>query len=202
MAQVTKEDQHDKIRRSCWDFALHSYAKSYLYSRRTRVIGTRQKIITFLGFFMPMLVGAWILGYGEQWDIFQTIKYVAIAILIVQLGFSLWSLIDGWDDENKYSIESTLDNRNLYNQFIDLANLPPPELLTFKTKYDLIVQNNKGRQSQDEKHPLSEREKRRGMRYALKKLQRPCVVCKIVPNDMSSTNCPVCGNFNLKYIFR
>lgn len=191
-----EEDNFNKLRLECWDDALHSFGTGYLYSLRGEDLKRKLKIIDFIGVVTPASVGGVALGYGLYPSILAFTIPIAVLVGIVQLIFSIWSITSGWSSLYPNYLESVIENAALAIEYENLAKFPPNggfnELKIEKEKIDIKRAN---RDKQDNKNPLSEKEKRKGMRWALRKYQRACAGCNIVPVSMESTKCNVCGNF-------
>lgn len=194
--QLDNEDPHDKLRKAIWDQALHTYAISYLFTRKKIQVSKNLRNLTFLGIVIPLFVGAFILNYGKSSKLLDFVIYWVLSPLaLIQLVMSLWSIVAKWTEKSEYYSESSLSNGQLSDEFESLASRPPSDLDELQSKFEKLQIIQRQRDQQDSKYPLSETEKRRGMRYGLRKFQRECVGCKKVPTDMTPTECTVCGNF-------
>ncbi len=194
--QLENEEPHDKLRKEAWTEALHTYAVSYLFNKRKIRVVSWLRIITFLGVLIPVSVGAIVLNYGKEAEMLDLIIFWIVSPLAsIQLVVSLWAIIAKWNEKSEYLTESTISNSQLSDDFKMLGSFPPTELSELMNQFERIQIQKRARDQQDNKYPLSEKEKREGMRYALRKFQRSCVSCGITPVDMKATDCPVCGNF-------
>lgn len=189
------EDIHDKLRKDCWDKALHSFAISYLFGIRQKKLRQKLTVVTFLGIITPLLVGAIVSSYGAESNIFNWAIWILTPISIFQLVISTWSLVAKWNDTSEYLTESIISNSSLSEKYQQLAKFPPENSGNLKTEFDMINIENSQREQQDNKYPLTEKEQRRGMRFALRQFERKCVGCEQIPRSMESSDCPVCGKF-------
>lgn len=190
-------DEADAVRRRCWDGALHAYATSYIFQRRARTLGTKLNWITYVGFVVPMIVGLLVLSYGHFKSL-PTIIAVAAALVSAQVVVSLWSVIGGWVAGYSYAAASAAANSGLARRYEELASNPPETLSGLRQEYEKLAIRDEDRQEQDYQQAVKESEKRMGMRAALRKYQRACVVCGEVPTTMRATDCGVCGKFRYR----
>jgi mobilome CxxCx(11)CxxC protein len=147
-----------------------------------------------MGFLVPILIGGLVLSYGHFKSL-PTVIAVASAFAIFQTIVSLWSVIGGWVTGYAYATASAADNAVLAKRYIDLATRRVEDLLVLRHEYEKLAIRDEARQDQDYQQGVSETEKRRGLRAALRQYQRECVGCSKVPLSMESTDCDVCGKF-------
>lgn len=193
--KLDDENLHDKLRIESWNNALHTYGTAYIYNKRNRGLRNRLKWITFLGIIVPILIGAVATGYGIESEYLKVIILITTPISIVQLIISTWSLIAKWNDTSEYYTETSISNNDLSANYVDLAKYPPPKEEDLKNELEKINIKKGQRDIQDSKYSLLEKEKREGMRYALRKFRRECVGCNETPTSMNSTECEICGKF-------
>lgn len=185
------------LRTQCWDDALNSYATSYIFQRRARVLKVRLQWITYVGFAVPMIVGLLVLAYGHLKSL-PVIAATAAAIGIAQAAFSLWSIVGGWVDGYSYALTSSSANDLLAARYSRLASSPPEDLKEFQQQYRLLEVEDAARTEQDYQQGIAEAEKHMGMRAALRKYQRACAACNEIPTTMRPTSCGVCGEFKYR----
>lgn len=190
-----QNDEYDNLRQDCWNDALHSFGTSYIYSKRSRKIGKLLKLNNFLGIIVPVVIGGIVTSYNVSAVALEIILIIAAPISVLQLILSLLSLTNKWDDSYSYYLESINDNGQLSNDYTNLAKYPPQEKSDLKMKKDIINIKYQIRNTNDTKYPLTDEEKREGMKYSLRNFRRSCAGCNETPTDMKSTNCGVCGNF-------
>ncbi len=191
---------YNKLRSKCWDSAFHSYGYQYIFDRRSSCYSKLLNIIKVLGIIVPAFIGITALGYGLRNELLQHALDIAIPITIVQFIFSTFAVIYKWDDELTYSFESSQSHNNLHRRFKRIAEFPPGDYLNFKIDFELIDEELNSRLQQDSKHLIKDKERRKGMRFALRQNMKQCAYCKFIPSDMISTDCPVCGQFDTKII--
>jgi mobilome CxxCx(11)CxxC protein len=185
----------DEHRRDCWDQAIYAFGTAHIFERRLVSARKKLRVLTFLGVLVPVAVGGIVVSFFgiEALRPFLSWLIVAAGILgTIQLSFTLWALVAKWDDIATYAASSSSENRRLAARFEELGRMP---LTDFEVQYQLLKADNTRRQEADIQQGISEAEKRMITRAGLRQYQRPCVECKTVPRDMTSTNCPVCGNF-------
>lgn len=189
------KEQYDCLRQDAWNNALHSYGYGYLYALRSQNLNRKLNIITFLGIVIPILIGGIVTTYGLTSPILKYLLIITAPLSIIQLVISVWSIVANWNTSYAYYLETSLDNYNISSNFEKIGKYPPQSVKDLKTEMDKIIALRENREKQDNKYPLNEIEKRRGMRYALRKFKRSCAGCNIIPINMDSTNCGVCGKF-------
>lgn len=192
---MNKENKHNKIRKKCWDRALHSFGKAYLFDKRVLKYSRYVNLLKVFGIVTPIAIGATALGYGFNASILKYVITIAIPISVVQLIFSVFAVVFKWDDELSYSLEASQDYNYISISFKKLGSLPPDSNEELEKKFDVLKERHQARSQQDAKHRIKEWELRKGMRYALREFQKECTGCNTVPKSMKSTDCPVCGNF-------
>lgn len=197
VASETAINEALALRMQCWDDALNSYATSYIFQRRARILKTRLQWITYIGFVVPMIVGLLVLAYGHFKSL-PVIVATAAAIGIAQAAFSLWSIVGGWVDGYSYALTSSSANDLLAARYSRLASNPPEDLREFHQQYQLLAVEDSARTEQDYQQGVAETEKHMGMRAALRKYQRACAGCNEVPTTMKPTSCGVCGDYRYR----
>lgn len=185
----------EKVLQDCWDEALHAFGTAYIYSKKSKVIGRYLKAVNFLGIIVPVTIGGIVTSYNLSPETLNTILILAAPFSVIQLILSILSLNNKWDDMYSYYLESTNDNSQLSNDYKNLAKYPPDELKELKSKKELIDVKYSIRNTNDTKYILSLKEKREAMKYSLRNFQRSCAGCKVIPIDMISTDCGICGQF-------
>jgi len=198
----TEQDRYNKLRKSSWDNAVHTFGLSYVFDKKAQRHSLFTNLLKIFGIVVPVTIGATASGYGLQSEILKSVIALAIPLTIMQLIFSVLAVVKKWDDELAYSYEASQDLTLLSDEFKKLGNLPPVEFLELNQKYDLLNTRFKARSQQNSKHNIKEWELRLGMRYALREFQRKCVGCQTVPLSMDSTDCEVCGKFDKSIYYK
>jgi len=188
-------EQEKKLRTEAWNDSFHTFGKGYIFDKRAEKFSKNINLLKVFGIVTPIAVGATAIGYGHDAEILKSLIAFAIPILIIQLVFSVFTVIFRWDKELAYAYEASQDYNNLSSSFKKLGNLPPSEYENLEKSLDVLKTRYQARSEQDAKHSIREWELRKGMRYALRQFRRECVACKIIPESMESTDCNVCGKF-------
>lgn len=186
---------YNQNRSDCWNSALHSFGYGYLYSIEANKIRKVLKFNTFLGIIIPIVIGGVVTSFGLD---FKYISYLLIAasiLSIIQLVLSTFILSYNLEDKFSYYLESSSDNYRLADDYEKLGKYPPNNLSDLQNEIDKVNIRRNNRDNSDNKYTLPDKSKRRGMRYSLRKFRRECAGCRIIPTDMSPTNCGVCGKF-------
>jgi len=189
------EDLYDKMRKELWNSAFHSYGTAYIYGQRAKAIEKRLTLITFLGIVVPIIVGGIVTSYGTESSVLKYAIIAAAPLSLIQLIISVWSIVDKWNEKSSYFLESQIDNFSYSDRFQSLAKFPPQTYEELKTETEKIGLQKQNRDIQDSKYSLTDAEKRKGMRFALRKFRRECTGCNQIPKSMESTDCDICGKF-------
>lgn len=182
-------------RRDCADSALKCHGTAYIFEKRAAKIRTKVITLSFLGIAAPASVGAIIGTYNLDIKDIQLFLFIAGTIAIIQLIFSIWSLVSGWDRNLSYYLESKAANYRLASQYDRLSKTTTLSPHDFEVEFQVLHREAEFRANLDNQHDITDKEKRMGMRYGLRQYQRPCVGCKQTPTTMKATDCGICGNF-------
>nr|WP_315200594.1 mobilome CxxCx(11)CxxC protein [uncultured Flavobacterium sp.] len=190
----TAETRIENIRIECHENKFHCYGKSYIYGERVNRYERRLRFINFIGLAVPLMFGGFVLTYGGDYITNLSI-YLAGPVLLIQLLLSAFALVFKWDDELAYSLEATRDHNLLSQDFKTLGQFPPVGVDELTIRYNILNEKLKSRNEQDVKHDLSNKERIKGMRWALREFSKTCINCNNIPYAMEKTNCPVCGKY-------
>jgi mobilome CxxCx(11)CxxC protein len=188
-------DKPASIRQECWNQALRCFGTAYLFERRARRFRTMLRVLAFAGIAGPAIVGAVVLSFQTDASVLPIILVLAGVLSVAQLIASLWALSAKWDDAHAYASESTSANYRLFGRYRDLARIPPSDAADLERQFELLQAEYRNRSDQDNRQGVTDEEKRRGYRAALRELRRPCPECGNIPASMEPTDCGVCGNF-------
>ncbi len=184
-----------RLRSSAWERALYATGTAHIFEVRARSLRRRLNRLAFAGLVLPVAVGAVVIAYGASVPRLSVVIGIAAALGAVQLIVALWSVVQGWPDSYERATRSLLANQALAQDFESLAKDPPTTVPRLRSQLELLAAKDDGQRQQDHAQDISEREKRMGMRAALLRYDRQCAKCRIVPANMKSTNCGVCGDF-------
>jgi mobilome CxxCx(11)CxxC protein len=183
----------DEQRRLCNDNALHCHGTAYIFERRASSIRWKLRVLSFLGIAVPAAVGAILGTFSLKPEYVKVVGTVAGVLSVTQLVFSIWSLVSHWDTGLSYYLESKSANYRLAADWSQLGNTTIMTDQEFATRLQVLEKESEIRSDLDNRHDISDTEKRTGMRAGLRKYQRPCVQCGNVPKSMKGTDCGVCG---------
>lgn len=187
------EEEYDDIKKDCWEKSFHAKAVSYIYQTRARKISKWLNISKVTGFVIPVLIGG-IVTSSLPPDVLKYTLIITSPIAILQLVAS--TVLTVSNKENNYTeyTKYFIKNNMLCYDFEQLAKFSPPlqDIDIFKSQYNILCEREKGLIDVDD---LSDKEKRMGMRYALRDNNKSCIQCNKIPYSMTPSNCDVCGNF-------
>jgi mobilome CxxCx(11)CxxC protein len=173
---------------------LFAFGTSYVFQHRVVRLGKCLRLLTYAGLLFPLMVGAVALSFGAKFKLLPIAIVIASTILVVQLAVSLWAIIARWVENHAYATESVTANDELARRYDDIMKSSAP-YDQLKAQFDVIRADDQNRRTLDGRQNITEKEKNRGMRAALRNYQQPCATCNIVPISMMPTSCPTCGSF-------
>jgi mobilome CxxCx(11)CxxC protein len=196
---VTESQRYDAIRLNCHERAFTCFGSSYIFQKRGAWYKFLLNTIQAFGILIPLFVGTVVLSYGIGGDILPYLIIGAVGLSTLQFLFSALAFLLKWDQELSYAYEAKASYDNLYRKYKKLGSAPPDTLVSLEKEYDLLELEISFRNNQDTLHEIKEWELRRGMKWSLREYKEQCVGCKITPISKESTDCPVCGNYSIKY---
>ena len=185
----------DKILLDSSDKSFHAFGFSYIYTKRVEKYLFYVNGIKYLGIIVPLIVGALALGYEYKYGILAIAIKIAIPFTVFQLILSVHSIVYKWDDELAYAFEAIEDYNYLYDEYKKLYFIPTVSYSGLYNKYNVLNSRLTSRENQDNKHKITDKELRMGMRYSLREHKKACAGCNIIPVSMKASKCDVCGNF-------
>lgn len=181
-----------ETRKMCWGNAVHTHGSAYIFETRKNKLQKYRRRLLFVGIAVPVFIGGSALTLGSGSKVLPFLVPIGSTLLIVQLVWSVWSLVANWEDRFSYATESTAANYRMASEFERLGSLNPENI---ELRFELLKTENTLRSTQDYAQGVTDKEKRMGMRRALWKYQRECPVCKLIPKDMNPSQCSNCGHF-------
>ena len=185
----------DELRKDCWTKALHAFGTAYIFRIKAEKYKKLTSRLNFFGIAVPLTIGATASGYGFNSDILKWVIVLAAPLTVIQLIFSVAAVVRKWDDELSYSYESASENLEIALRYENLAKYPPSIKSTLENEISKLFIKQEARDKQDDKHSITEKDEKMGMRYALRNYQRKCSSCGDIPTSMTPTSCNICGNF-------
>lgn len=183
----------DDLRKECREKQRYSFGTARIFERRTRRLQLAQKLITFLGLLCPLAVGAIALSFSDSYKDIQPYALAIAGVLgIVQLIFSLWSLVARWDERNSYAVSSLKANTRLTTDFEDLA---AADTIIVERDIPRLRDEYKRQDVEDTAQNITPEEKRFAMRQTLFQYKLQCVTCGQLPTSIKPSKCDTCGNF-------
>ncbi|MDE1495940.1 hypothetical protein KKJ25_13590 [Xenorhabdus bovienii] len=175
-----------------------SYGTSRIFDRRMRSLNWKRKVVTFLGVFVPLMIGGAVLSFGLEASFLPLCIAIAGLASIVQLGFSLWSLVSGWDRSYSDYMASVKENTAIYN----LAGSVRKKIGKLdEAKLEILIDDLTGRFERRESEDLALCVNDKEFRYANREscfyFKKNCHVCKTVPLTLTPGKCACdgCGKF-------
>lgn len=185
----------DRICTESWNRALFAFATATIFEARARRYRVKLRVLSFLGIGVPLLVGGIVLAFGVEYRYIKFVLFVASIVVIIQLIWSLYSLIAGWDDEFGYARVSAVENFDISTKFAELGRQASSPADDLAIHFAVLQARDDGRRANDSTRNLKDKEKRYGHRAGLRHFQRECQCCHKVPESMKASKCDVCGGF-------
>ena len=180
----------------CKRNAVNAFGTATVFERRARRTRRLIRTITFLGVLGPALLGALAGAYGLEWKYLPHVMFVAALIGGGQFILSLWALVWQWDGDLTYALEATSINYRLASAYhsIIISDAGKQQVAQDLAALDAEA---RARSQMDNQAGISDKEKRRGMRAALRHFEMKCVGCEQIPRSLKNTKCEVCGKFGI-----
>ncbi|MBQ0895672.1 hypothetical protein KBX37_21675 [Micromonospora sp. U56] len=194
-----REDLIKAIKVEIWDRAFYASATAAIFGYRAEKLKRRLQLLTFVALAVPIVVGGLALAYGAGFRFLHLAVAIGALVGLVQLVISLWSVVATWVEEYGYSAASLVDNSQIAQELEELAN-EPLELDELRQRYVALKARDTARRAQDYTHGVTDQEKRRGHRSALRDRGRKCAGCGEVPTSIKPSTCGVCGDFKNRAI--
>lgn len=179
----------------CWNRACDCFATAKIFERRALRYRNKLNWLSYLGIAVPAVFGAMVALWGKSVLESSILMFVVAAAGIVQVGMSVFALIHHWAEEHAYSNQSASTNFQLSDEFKLLAPSSLTPTPTTRKEFNRLVARDQAQTSLDNQKHVTDSEKCRGHRYALRQFQRECATCGIEPKDISPTTCKTCGGF-------
>jgi len=179
----------------CWNRACDCFATAKIFEKRALEYRKKLNWLSYLGIGVPAVFGGMALAWGKGVLDNRIVMFVIAIAGIVQIAMSVAALIHHWAEEHAYSNRSASTNFQLSDEFKILAPQsvsPPPN---FQHDLDKLLTRDRSQTTLDNEKHVTDQEKSRGHRHALRQFQRTCAVCNQKPTDMNPTNCKTCGDF-------
>jgi mobilome CxxCx(11)CxxC protein len=177
----------------CWDKALDAKGFSCIYSKRIESVSRLNLWSKVLGILIPVLIGALLTSYYNEKKITDLVIIIATPLSIIQLVLSVYLVLIKSDLKQTTYSNLAAEYSLLNSEFDNLANFPPQVQVEFKSRYDILLERERGIAKSS--ISIKDKELRMGMRYGLREYQRSCAGCNKRPTSMKATECDICGNF-------
>src|ERR1043166_1210526 len=159
-------------RRICAESALRCFGTAYIFERRARSVRRRVRLIAFLGIAAPAALGSTVALVGTKSQYAETAIWLAGIIGALQVAASIWSLVSSWDSDLAYDIESKSENYRLSEELEKLGKATTLTDDEFELEMQLLETQAELRAQLDSRVDVNDKEKRMGLRAALRPFQR------------------------------
>lgn len=195
---MAAEVDTEMLRQKCWDEALQTFGTAYIFEDRARRLRPWLRVQNLLGIGVPALVGGILLTFGDEGWYVQVIFVVGGILLLAELVLSVVAVVMNWEERLYYALDSATANYHLSDELRKLARDPPSSPDKFRCEVEKLQAASQERQRLDYRQYVSDANKRKGMRAALREFERDCSGCGEVPSSMEPTECNVCGQFTMR----
>lgn len=180
------------IRVEAWNKAVEACGTGAIFARRAQTIGKLGKIRDFLGIFIPVCVGIIVADVSLGSKYLQILIGVTAMPSLAQAALSVWSLVAGWNENYVKCVNSQGKNNALRREWEALGRGAAPATAS---AFESLSTKTSEQEQADLALTPTEKERRYGMRYALKDFRRQCATCGEVPLTLKPSRCDTCGNF-------
>lgn len=186
----------DELRKDCWNNAFHAFGTAYIFRIKAEKFKKYTSKLKFFGIAVPLTIGTTASGYGFDSKFLKLAIIISAPLTIIQLIVSVLATVNKWDEELSYSFESAAENSEIALRYENLAKYPPNNnKVLLEGEMAILKTKQESRDKQDDKHSITEKDERKGMRYSLKYYQRTCTGCGQIITSMKPSSCNICGNF-------
>lgn len=197
MTTETKEEI-GRLADTCKVQAIRTYSSAHFLRARANRLSLGLKVLTFITFLGPLVVGIVLLGEGDlKWIPLDVVKSTAVVVAGIQLIGGLWALTSDWSGNLTRLLESASANFRLSARYDELALDPPKQLSELLLRKAILDSEDETRSIADNRLIPSSREARVSMRAALYQLKMPCSTCRNVPHSPNAAlfaGCATCGS--------
>lgn len=183
----------EKIRIDAGNLALDALGYYYIYSQKIKKLERWLKASKVLGIIVPVFLGGMLSTYSTYPEFIQATLLITGPIALGQLVLSAYLTITGADEALVSHSSRAAEYNILAQSFTQLMRYPDNDEQIFKGRFELLQERE--RQIGKGNLGVSDKERRKGMRYGLWINQRKCAGCKETPKSLEPSNCNVCGNF-------
>ncbi|MEQ1766127.1 MAG: mobilome CxxCx(11)CxxC protein [Methylotenera sp.] len=186
---------HNPQAQQCWDRACDCFATAKIFERRA--LRDRRKLdwLSYFGIGVPAIFGAMVSAWGKDVLTNRPLMFIVAALGIIQVAMSVASLIRRWPEEYAYANKSAASNYQIADEFKSLAQSAATPSSTFSHDLQKLLSRDQAQIQNDTEKHVTDSEKSRGHRHALRQFQRHCATCNKIPKDMKPTDCNQCGGF-------
>lgn len=175
-----------------------SYGTARIFDKRMRALDWKRKVVTFLGVFVPLMIGGSVLSFGLKAPLLPLCITIAGVAGLVQLGFSLWSLVSGWDRSYNDCMSSVKENTAIFNLAAKVhKKIGSLEESKLEILIDDLMERFERREQEDLTLCVNDKELRYANRMSCFYFKKNCHVCKTVPQTLKPGKCICdgCGKF-------
>ena len=185
--------EEDILKSECWDKRFYCFGTYKIFEKRSNELKLLRNIITFLGLVVPLSIGASFLSFTNDIEYVKTsILTIAGILTLVQLIFSLWSIINRWDEKHAYAVGAIQANTRLAANF---ERLGKQNAEVIKSEIDHLREEYIRQDAMDSIQNITPKEYRYAMRQSLFQYRLKCKTCEEIPQSLKPSNCDTCGNF-------
>jgi mobilome CxxCx(11)CxxC protein len=177
---------------------VYAFATAIIFQKRARKYRRLVQVLTFFGMAIPGVVGGIVLASLLHANLLEGLIFIAGALGVVQLVFSIWSVVANWPENLEYSATAGAANIHLSNKLKALADQAASPPADFDVMYTELIAMDEAQNDLDNRRDITDAEKMYGHRAALRQFSLKCTACGEVPVSMkmaffSWNRCPVCG---------
>jgi len=184
--------------------AVECFAMASVLEKKTIRIDRINKTIDFMGILLPAGAGIATFSSGEIVEKLGQINIISPPIItaaiaaafiftLIQTLISAYSRAFKLSDNLPTYTNSKIANYKNAEKYYNIWSKYDEDETEYARKLEEVNALNKIQQEQDYKINLTEKEKRYGLRHALRQYNIICIKCRKVPEIKNPSNCDVCG---------
>lgn len=201
MSQPASQPAHpsqDPRRRTLMQIAVNAWGTAVVLDARSSKYSQRLKFTGYIGFILPVVVGAYVAAFGVKGNL-DVFLFLVSAGLVMQTITSATLVYFGYEEKLSAALNSSATNKLLAAEADELAkNVSLPEA-TFSSLFSHLQGRNQAQETVDERLGFTLKDRRIAARAGMKRFNVKCNGCGQIPKSADakadSSTCNDCGDF-------
>lgn len=176
---------------------MDEWGTAVILERRAINYGRWLKATGYVGFILPVIIGAFVSAGASDWISFKSTVSVVGIVGAIQAIASGTLVFAGFEKKLADVLHASGVNKELAQRCELLANdmfLPPD---VFRAQQAMLIGECLNQERNDERFTISQKEIRRAHRAGLLRFSLTCAACDKVPSsrEANGSTCNYCGDF-------